>query len=129
MNKDIKFKDDIELSMPLNPIYIGTARTTASSIAEKMNFTNSKVEDIKTAVSETVTLLIKKLDDKTTNSSNFKIKFKQDISNLKIEFNTNLKSKDVVDPLSLKLLNTCMDNVDIISNDNSCINIIMNKNL
>ena len=131
MNKNFHFKDDVELSMPLNPVYIGTARTTASSIAEKMNFSNSKVEDIKTAVSETVSLLIKNLDDTTSNSSNFQIRFKPDANDLKVEFNTSLKAPSNAenDSLSLKLIKTCMDDVSINYNNDSTLNITMLKKI
>ena len=50
----------IELSLPANAAYVSTARLTASSIASRLEFDFDEVEDIKAAVSEACTYILRK---------------------------------------------------------------------
>ena len=56
MNND----DLIRLSFPVNPAYVSSARLTVSSIANRIRFEIDEIEDIKTAVSEACTYIIKR---------------------------------------------------------------------
>jgi serine/threonine-protein kinase RsbW len=56
---DIPQDNSIKLSFPVNAAYVSSARLTASSIANRMSFDIDEVEDIKTAVSEACTYIIK----------------------------------------------------------------------
>ena len=51
----------IRLSFPVNAAYVSSARLTASSIANRIRFDIDEIEDIKTAVSEACTYIIKRL--------------------------------------------------------------------
>ena len=65
--------DLIRLSFPVNPAYVSSARLTASSIANRISFDIDEIEDIKTAVSEACTYIIKRSAGFT--GSNFEICF------------------------------------------------------
>jgi len=52
--------ESIELSLPVNAAYVSTARLTASSIANRQGFDVDEMEDIKAAVSEACTYIIRK---------------------------------------------------------------------
>ncbi|MDR1664696.1 MAG: ATP-binding protein [Clostridiales bacterium] len=68
-------RDDnrIKLSFPVNAAYVSSARLTASSIANRMSFDIDEIEDIKTAVSEACTYIIKALVSDAR--GNFEISF------------------------------------------------------
>jgi len=53
-------RETITLSFPVNAAYVSAARLTASSIANRMGFDIDEIEDVKAAVSEACTYLIKK---------------------------------------------------------------------
>ena len=55
-----KITETIELSLPVNAAYVSTARLTASSIANRQGFDVDETEDIKAAVSEACTYIIRK---------------------------------------------------------------------
>jgi len=52
--------DRIRLSFPVNSAYVSSARLTASSIANRIKFDIDEIEDMKTAVSEACTYIIKR---------------------------------------------------------------------
>ncbi|MCL2665560.1 MAG: ATP-binding protein [Defluviitaleaceae bacterium] len=68
-----KTGETIKLSFPVNPAYVSSARLTASSIANRMGFDIDEIEDIKTAVSEACTYIIRTMI--TDEKSNFEINF------------------------------------------------------
>ena len=134
MNTKNNIYEPVELVLALNSTYIPTARTTATSIAENMNFSNSKVEDIRTAVSEMVSFLIENSNIKNVKNekenSSFKIKFLNDGNNLNVEINSSLKGIDENNnDLSLNLVKSCMDNVNFNYDTNSNLNINMTKSI
>lgn len=49
----------ISLTLPVDPAYVSAARLTASSVANRMGFDIDEIEDIKAAVSEAGTYIIK----------------------------------------------------------------------
>lgn len=65
--------DCIKLSFPVNAAYVSSARLTASSVANRMGFDIDEIEDIKTAVSEACTFVIKTLT--AAAGVNFEISF------------------------------------------------------
>lgn len=127
INKNDSCLDSTEFAMPLNTAYISKARTTASSMAEKMNFSNSKIEDIKTAVSETVTLFINNSVTKDSDSQ-FKIKFTNKTDELRVQIDTSMKCvKEDKEDLSLKLIKGCMDDVNLVFDNDSLVSVDMIK--
>ena len=73
VNKQSEDQDLIQLSLPLNAAYVSAARLTASSVANRMGFSTDEIEDIKAAVSEACTFIIKKAPAVPT--GNFVIQF------------------------------------------------------
>ncbi|MCL2016958.1 MAG: ATP-binding protein [Defluviitaleaceae bacterium] len=67
--------DCIKLSFPVNPAYVSLARLTVSNVANRLHFGIDDIEDIKTAVSEACTIIIKQLDTTATNT-NFEVSIK-----------------------------------------------------
>ena len=65
--------DYIRLSFPVNPAYVSSARLTVSSIANRIHLDIDEIEDIKTAVSEACTYIIKRTAINI--NSNFEICF------------------------------------------------------
>jgi serine/threonine-protein kinase RsbW len=65
--------ETIRLSFPINAAYVSSARLTASSIANRMGFDIDEIEDIKTAVSEACTYIIRSIepDRRSTLEINF----------------------------------------------------------
>lgn len=75
--------DLIRLSFPINPAYVSSARLTVSSIANRINFDIDEIEDIKTAVSEACTYIIKR--STAYADSNFEICFKPKADEMAVE--------------------------------------------
>ncbi|MDR1066396.1 MAG: ATP-binding protein [Clostridiales bacterium] len=73
MNNANALNESIQLSLPTNAAYVSAARLTASSIANRMVFDIDEIEDIKAAVSEACTFVIKNLPQQTQDC--FKIVF------------------------------------------------------
>lgn len=65
--------ENIELTLPVNSAYVSTIRLTASSIANRINFDIDEIEDIKAAVSEACSFIIKK--SKPEINFSFKVNF------------------------------------------------------
>ncbi len=61
MTSSEKGAETIQLTLPLNASYVSAARLTASSIANRMKFDIDEIEDVKAAVSEACTFIIKKI--------------------------------------------------------------------
>lgn len=57
MSNDIN--NQIDLTLPINAAYVSAARLTSSSVANRMGFEIDEIEDIKAAVSEASTYIIK----------------------------------------------------------------------
>jgi len=101
--------ETIELSLPMNAAYVSAARLTASSIANRLNFYIDEIEDIKYAVSEACTFLIKKLQN--DNKALFKIKFILAENRLTIDFTVDA-AKNVScgnDEMSIMMIKGLMD--------------------
>ena len=116
----------IKLSFPVNAAYVSSARLTASSIANRMDFDIDEIEDIKTAVSEACTYIIKAL---TTNMrSNFEINFVLGKSSMDIVITV----KGIFDPaqsddMSLMMIKALVDSFKIDKTDDGGVAITMTK--
>lgn len=75
--------DYIRLSFPVNPAYVSSARLTVSSIANRIRFDVDEIEDIKTAVSEACTYIIKR--SAAFVGSNFEICFIPGVGEMSVE--------------------------------------------
>lgn len=135
MNKSISTvidEDIIELGLPLNPAYVSTARLTASSIANRMGFNIEEIEDIKAAVSEACTYLIKmhQLDKKT--QSTFNIQFMIKNNSLEIILTAEKNKYNTIyeeDGLGILMIEALMDYISLSSKEDPNIHILMSKKL
>ncbi len=122
--------DIIELGLPVNPAYVSAARLTASSIANRMGFNIEDIEDIKAAVSEACTYLIKQ--NSQNRQSMFQIKFilKNKFLEIFISAKKDPSSTDSdEDGLGILMIEALMDDVDLTTPDDTSIQIIMHKKL
>ena len=132
MNNNIPLGNDlIELAMPMNPAYVSAARLTVSSIANRMGFDIEDIEDIKAAVSEACTYLIKQ-NMHNNPSKVFKIQFKiiQDSLEIILLTDKNPKSENPYgdDSLGILMIEALMDKIDVFEEEN-ILKISMLKNV
>lgn len=124
-------EDCIELGLPINPAYVSAARLTASSIANRMGFNIEEIEDIKAAVSEACTYLIKR--NLHSSSKMFNIQFKLISSTLEINL-TSEKPREIKniyddDTLGIMMIEALMDKIFVSDDDDEEMKISMIKNL
>jgi len=116
----------IELSLPVNAAYVSAARLTASSIANRLGFEIDEMEDVKAAVSEACTLLIKLARANTV--KHFKVIFDPGAESLSVRIHVkdiDFTSDD--DGMSLMMIRALMDSV-VISRQNGISELCMVKN-
>lgn len=108
-----KNTETVELTLPLNAAYVSAARLTASSISNRLGFDIDEIEDIKVAVSEACTYIIKTYSSKTANP--FQILF--DITGKTLNFSLSLKTPVFVDSdnedMGLIMIKALMDKFEI----------------
>ena len=118
--------DIIRLSFPINPAYVSSARLTASSVANRVHFDIDEIEDIKTAVSEACTYIIKRLP--STAKSTFEICFQPGDSEMRVEIvATGERLQPTADDMSIMMIKALMDEFDITQPDDGQIHITMVK--
>ena len=102
----------IRLSFPVNPAYVSSARLTVSSIANRIRFDIDEIEDLKTAVSEACTYIIKQ---SSRTDENFEICFMPKMGEMTVEivaYGNN--SEDGLDgDLSLMMIKALVDEFNI----------------
>lgn len=118
-------KENIELTLPVNAAYVSSARLTASSIANRLGFNIEEVEDIKAAVSEACTYIIKKASSNRVKV--FKIHFIVQEGMLDIKINSKIKADidEQDDEMSLVMIKALMDAIEL--SDNGGFEIYMSK--
>lgn len=126
MNKEIAKTENIELSLPLNAAYVTAARLTASSIANRIGFDVDEIEDVKAAVSEACTLIIKKA---ITKSETFKITFSINEGYLKFILTCKAKidNNKLDDELGILMIKSLMDSLEIIGDKKTEFELKMSK--
>ncbi|MCL1988436.1 MAG: ATP-binding protein [Firmicutes bacterium] len=114
--------DCIKLSFPVNPAYVSLARLTVSNIANRLQFGIDDIEDIKTAVSEACTIIIKQLDNSTTN--NFEVSIKPHNEGIAVEIltagnyaNESLNNNE----MSVMMIRALVDEFSIVNQETSSI--------
>ena len=115
----------IKLSFPVNAAYVSSARLTASSVANRMNFDIDEIEDIKTAVSEACTYFIKTLSSGA--KSNFDINFILNNDSIEINIATQGTLSQSPDDMSLMMIKAMVDEFKIVSDKKDCVSINMLK--
>ena len=111
MNNQNEEQDCIQLSLPLNAAYVSAARLTASSVANRMGFSTDEIEDIKAAVSEACTFVIKKAP--VVPAGNFLIQFHMSGAVMSIHIETNGSLNQEPDEMSLIMIKALMDQMEI----------------
>ena len=122
--------DYIRLSFPINPAYVSSARLTASSIANRIMLDIDEIEDIKTAVSEACTYIIKHAP--LTKGSNFEICFMPRPDEISVEIVANVKSdkaanSNPTEEMSLLVIKALVDEFSITTATADTIAITMTK--
>ncbi len=131
MNNDITKSgtqdENIQLSLPVNAAYVSAARLTASSIANRMLFDIDEIEDIKAAVSEACTFVIKNLPQDV--KSDFKIVFsiKNDVLVISIGTPVKIKFESTDEEMSLVMIKALMDKFNYKNELENNFEIIMEK--
>lgn len=122
----VAINENIELSLPVNAAYVSAARLTASSIAGRLGFDADEIEDIKTAVSEACTYIIKKLT--VYSNEPFKIIFflRRNYLGVRLDVRAKSSRNGSKEDYALKMINALMDDVSITS-ENGAFNITMSK--
>ena len=111
VNNQKEEQDFIQLSLPLNAAYVSAARLTASSVANRMGFSTDEIEDIKAAVSEASTYIIKKAPAEL--SGNFSIQFHMSGATMSIQIETKGLLCQEPGEMSLIMIKALMDQFDI----------------
>lgn len=103
----------ISLTLPVDAAYVSTARLTASSIANRMRFGIDEIEDIKAAVSEAGTYIVKNYS--SGQNSNLDIAFIINDKSLAIEIRIDKPSKISLnnDDMSLIMIKALMTEFEI----------------
>ncbi|MDR1531021.1 MAG: serine/threonine protein kinase [Clostridiales bacterium] len=112
MKNDLSPNGNIQLSLPLNAAYVSAARLTASSIANRFAFNIDEIEDIKAAVSEACTFLIKKLGN---TGGDFTIVFdpSRDLMRITVKAAGTLVCGRVDEEMGLVMIRALMDSFDL----------------
>lgn len=120
--------DLIRMSFPVNPAYVSSARLTVSSIANRINFDIDEIEDIKTAVSEACTYIIKR--STAYEYSDFEICFKPKKDEMVVEIVAGDSGDDHKTPaeeMSLMMIRALVDEFVISKPSNDKVLISMLK--
>jgi len=104
-------QDLIQLSLPLNAAYVSAARLTASSVANRMGYSTDEIEDIKAAVSEACTFVIKKAP--TEPAGNFLIQFRMNRAMMSIHIESDGMLRQEPDEMSLIMIKALMDQLTV----------------
>ena len=127
MNNPNAEQDCIQLSLPLNAAYVSAARLTASSVANRMGFSTDEIEDIKAAVSEACTFVIKKTS--VDSAGNFLIQFSMSSEIMCVNIHTSGTLSQEDDEMSLIMIKALMDQFIIKTDDNKTVlSMIKNHN-
>lgn len=110
---DKKAIENIELSLPINAAYVSAARLTASSISQRMGFSIDEIEDIKTAVSEACTYIIKKSPYKSQKTYKINFCLQQDLLEIDFCLSDNISFDDDDDEMSIIMIKALVDKLEL----------------
>jgi serine/threonine-protein kinase RsbW len=101
----------------MNAAYVSSARLTASAVANRVNFDIDEIEDIKMAVSEACTYILKTMT--AAENSNFDIQFQLSENQMEITLVTQgVKDRHGSDEMSLLMIKALVDEFDMsVEND------------
>lgn len=110
-------QNKINLTFPIDGAYVSAARLTASSIANRMGFDIDEIEDIKTAVSEASTFIIKHYAGKVKKDLQITFSMQEKSMNILIIVADAPEIKAADDDMSLVMISALMDNFEMKHND------------
>ena len=127
MSETDKKSENIELLLPCNAAYVSAARLTASSIANRLKFALDEIEDIKAAVSEACTFIIK--ESSAEQKGDFKITFvlQKDALQITINCSIGLSEKGGDNEMGIHMIKALMDHFEIKSLKDGTAALIMRK--
>ena len=127
MNETGNKSENIELLLPCNAAYVSAARLTASSIANRLKFALDEIEDIKAAVSEACTFIIK--ESSAVNKNEFKITFLLQKDSLQITMSCSISLTEKVNEneMGIHMIKALMDHFEIKSHKDGTAALIMRK--
>ena len=125
MNKNL-INDKILFSLPLNSAYISAARLTASSIANRLGFSTAEIEDVKAAVSEGCTFIIKQFKEYKEDFFNVSFITGDQSLLIEIEMNRAIEHLDE-DDIGILMIKALMDEANFTSKNNKNLLITMKK--
>ena len=127
MNDNDNKSENIELLLPCNAAYVSAARLTASSIANRLKFAMDEIEDIKVAVSEACTYIIR--ESSAVNKGEFKITFllKKDTLLITITCSAGLTNSQNEDEMGIHMIKALMDYFEIKTQKDGTAVLIMRK--
>ena len=107
--------ESIQLSLPLNAAYVSAARLTASSIAHRLLFDVDEIEDIKAAVSEACTVVIRQAAFLGENKE-FKVVFnmKPKVLTIYIEISAQMSISHKDQEMGLMMIKALMDEFELV---------------
>jgi len=106
-------EENIYLSLPVNAAYVSAARLTASSIANRMSFDIDEIEDIKAAVSEACTFVIKNYPAGGPKDFSLEFKMGQGELTITLETKTPLPMDELGEEMGLVMIRALMNNVQL----------------
>jgi serine/threonine-protein kinase RsbW len=117
--------EHIRLSFPVNAAYVSSARLTASSIANRIRFDIDEIEDIKTAVSEACTYIIKR---SSSRQNSFEICFMPGEDEINVDIiAVGEWAEPQADEMSLMMISALVDEFSISKPQEDKISITMSK--
>lgn len=107
-------QDRIALLLPCKAEYVSVARLTVSGIANRIGFDIDTVEDIKVAVSEVCSRIIRVAEEF---DKQYEIQFDVYENKLVITFDSDIRKRDCIfnndeDGLGMSIINAFMDEVE-----------------
>jgi len=113
MNEFGEKGENIELLLPCNAAYVSAARLTASSIANRLKFALDEIEDIKAAVSEACTYIIK--ESSAVNKCEFKLTFLllKDALTITISCSFTIAEQNLENEMGIHMIRALMDSFEI----------------
>ena len=127
MNEIESKSENIELLLPCNAAYVSAARLTASSIANRLKFALDEIEDIKAAVSEACTYIIK--ESSAVNKGEFKLTFlmQKDALQITINCSVSLDETHSENEMGIHMIKALMDHFEIKSKKDGTATLVMRK--
>ena len=119
--------DIIELTLPINAAYVSAARLTASSVSNRLGFDIDEIEDIKAAVSEACTYIVKYYSSKNEKNFCIKIHISKKQIDISLTVDAAIKLPHEEDDMGICMIKALVDDFKIDYDENNYLEISMLK--